>query len=63
MNEPVRITQDPVFDGTISPLVYGDFVEFINDLVPGMWAERLRDRSFEGVSQPAYFYRRAKDEI
>ncbi len=61
MNSQIRITRDPVFDGTISPFIYGEFVEFLNDLIPGMWAERIRDRSFEGLSQPTMFYRKEKD--
>ncbi len=48
----IRVTKDPLFDGKISPLIYGEFVEFLNDLIPGMWAEKVRDRSFEGPLQP-----------
>jgi alpha-N-arabinofuranosidase len=61
MSARIRITSNPLFDGTISPFIYGDFVEFLNDLIPGMWAEKIRDRSFEGLSQPTSFYRKEKD--
>jgi alpha-N-arabinofuranosidase len=50
-----------LFDGHISPFIYGDFVEFIDDLIPGMWAERIRDRSFEGLTEPSCGYRKTKD--
>jgi alpha-N-arabinofuranosidase len=36
-------------------MLYGGFIELLDDLVPGMWAEMLNDRSFEGV-QPAVFW-------
>src|SRR5207249_3517677 len=48
----ITLTPTPLYDTPISPLIYGDFIEFINDLIPGMWAEKVRDRSFEGVLQP-----------
>jgi alpha-N-arabinofuranosidase len=53
---PTRITVSsaPLYDASISPLIYGDFIEFLNDLIPGMWAEKVQDRSFEGVLQPRY---------
>src|ERR1017187_6137074 len=46
----VRITREPLCGGTISPLQYGQFVEYLCDLVPAMWAEKLWDGSFEGLS-------------
>ena len=57
----IRITAERLFDGIISPLIYGEFIEFIDNLIPGMWAERLRDRSFEGVTPPSVFYRKERD--
>jgi alpha-L-arabinofuranosidase len=48
----ITVTPTPLYDAPISPLIYGDFIEFINDLIPGMWAEKVQDRSFEGVLQP-----------
>ncbi len=41
---------------TLSPLIYGEFIEPLNDLLPGMWAEKVQDRSFEGVLQPQQVY-------
>src|SRR5580704_7210417 len=40
-------------DGRISPMLFGNFVELLDDLCPGMWAEMLNDRGFEGVRPPA----------
>jgi alpha-L-arabinofuranosidase len=42
----------------ISPLIYGEFIEFLNDMIPGMWADKLQDRSFAGLTPPAAFYRK-----
>jgi alpha-L-arabinofuranosidase len=53
---PIKITADLLFEETISPLIYGDFVEFLNDIIPGMRAEKVQDRSFEGVLQPLYVW-------
>lgn len=52
MLDSIRVSSDLLFDDTISPLIYGDFIEFLNDLVPGMWSEKIQDRSFEGILQP-----------
>jgi alpha-N-arabinofuranosidase len=45
---PLRVTRKPLHSGAISPLQYGQFVEYLCDLVPGMWAEKLCDGGFEG---------------
>jgi len=37
-------------------MIYGEFIEFLNDLLPGMWAEKIQDRSFEGVLQPNHLW-------
>lgn len=34
-------------------MLFGNFIELLDDLVPGMWAEMLNDRGFEGVTPPA----------
>ncbi len=34
-------------------MLFGNFIELLDDLVPGMWAEMLNDRGFEGVVPPA----------
>jgi alpha-L-arabinofuranosidase len=46
---PLRVTRKPLYAGEISPLQYGQFVEYLCDLVPSMWAEKLYDGSFEGL--------------
>jgi alpha-N-arabinofuranosidase len=51
----MKISATPLHSGRISPMLYGGFVELLDDHVPGMWAEMLNDRSFEGV-QPAVFW-------
>ena len=48
-NTCVRITREPLCGGTINPMQYGQFVEYLCDLVPAMWAEKLWDGSFEGL--------------
>src|SRR2546430_2533573 len=52
----ITVSSEPLFEGNLSPLIYGDFIEFINDLIPGMWSEKLQDRSFEEISQPNYVW-------
>lgn len=51
--EPARvhatIHSQPLNSGRIDPKVFGNFIELLDDVVPGMWAELLNDRSFEGV--------------
>src|SRR5205085_4949279 len=47
---PIRITAKPLVDAEISPLQYGQFVEYLCNLIPAMWAEKLYDGSFEGLS-------------
>lgn len=45
----LKVYAQPSHDGRISPMLYGGFVELLDDVVPGMWAEMLGDRGFEGV--------------
>ena len=35
--------------GRIEPTLFGNFMELLDDVVPGSWAELLNDRSFAGV--------------
>jgi alpha-N-arabinofuranosidase len=60
-NLPVKVTRRPLCDGEISPLQYGQFVEYLCDLVPGMWAEKLADGSFEGLSPYAFAFLKETD--
>jgi alpha-N-arabinofuranosidase len=45
----VIIFAEPLHQGRISPMFYGGFVELLDDVVPGMWAEMFGDRGFEGI--------------
>ncbi len=45
----LKVYARPAGEGRINPMIYGGFVELLDDLVPGMWAEMLGDRGFEGV--------------
>ena len=47
----VTVSSQPLHAGRISPLLFGNFIELLDDLVPGMWSEMLNDRSFEGVTR------------
>jgi alpha-N-arabinofuranosidase len=40
---------------------YGQFIEYLCDLVPGMWAEKLYDGSFEGLTRYKFAYLRQID--
>lgn len=45
----LKVYAAPFHGGRIDPKLYGGFVELLDDHVPGMWAEMLGDRGFEGV--------------
>jgi len=49
----VTIHSDPLNSGTVDPKIFGNFIELLDDVVPGMWAELLNDRSFEGIAPAA----------
>jgi alpha-L-arabinofuranosidase len=53
----IAVTSESLYAEPISPYLYGDFVEFVNDLIPGMWAEKVRDRCFEGLLQPRMLHK------
>ncbi|MHB1296301.1 MAG: alpha-L-arabinofuranosidase C-terminal domain-containing protein [Anaerolineae bacterium] len=61
MSDTLRITRQALYDAPISPLIYGDFMEPLNDLLPGMWADRLEDRAFAGCRQPLHLWREHED--
>ena len=42
-----KIRSTPLCEDVISPLTYGNFMEFIDSHIRGMWAERGKNRSFE----------------
>ncbi|MEN6425938.1 MAG: alpha-L-arabinofuranosidase C-terminal domain-containing protein [Phycisphaerales bacterium] len=43
------VLDKPLHAGNISLMLYSGFVELLDDVVPGMWAEMLGNRDFEGV--------------
>jgi alpha-L-arabinofuranosidase len=47
---PVIVTREPLQTGRISPFQYGQFIEYLCNVVPSMWADKLSDGSFEGLS-------------
>lgn len=57
----ITVTREPVCPGTISPMQYGQFIEYLCDLVPSMWAEKLYDGSFEGLSSYKFVYLKESD--
>ena len=59
--EPMKVTRDFLRPGTINPMQYGQFIEYLCDLVPGMWAEKLYDGSFEGPTPYKFAYLRQTD--
>lgn len=62
----IKVTKSPLIESdpkaTISPMQYGQFIEYLCDLVPGMWAERLCDGGFEGLSPFQFEYLRESDD-
>jgi alpha-N-arabinofuranosidase len=58
---PLTVTRDFLRPGTINPMQYGQFIEYLCDLVPGMWAEKLYDGSFEGLTPYKFAYLRQTD--
>ncbi len=58
---PIKITRDLIFKDTIDPNQYGQFVEYLCDLVPSMWAEKLCDGSFEGLTPYKVAYLKETD--
>src|SRR5208283_5368247 len=49
----VVVHSQPLHAGRINPMLFGNFVELLDDVVPAMWAEMLNNRSFEGVTRAA----------
>ncbi len=52
----ISIGTEPIHSGRITNKLYGGFIEMLDDLIPGMWAEMLNDRGFEGVKPTNWFY-------
>lgn len=60
-NPPLRVTRDLLTQARISPYQCGQFIEYLCTLVPAMWAEKLSDGSFEGLSPYTHAYLRQTD--
>jgi alpha-N-arabinofuranosidase len=58
---PAVVTREPLRPGRIEPGQYGQFVEYLCDLVPSMWADRLCDGNFEGLSPYKFVYLKETD--
>jgi alpha-N-arabinofuranosidase len=58
---PLKVTREFLRPGSISPMQYGQFIEYLCDLVPSMWAEKLYDGSFEGLTPYKFAYLRETD--
>jgi alpha-L-arabinofuranosidase len=58
---PIKVTRDLLRPDPINPMQYGQFIEYLCDLVPGMWAEKLHDGSFEGLTPYKFAYLRQTD--
>lgn len=55
----LQITRTPLCPGTISPLQYGQFIEYLCGLTLSMSAEQVYDASFEGVPPYGFVFRKA----
>ncbi len=59
----LTITRKPICPGTISPLQYGQFIEYLCGLTLSISAEQVFDTSFEGVPPYGFEFRKATDRI
>lgn len=57
------ITHEPICPGVISPLQYGQFIEYLCALTPSMFAEKVFDGGFEGVPEYRVAFRKETDRI
>jgi len=51
MGATVIVYPEFLHEGRISPLLYGNFVEFLGAQVASLWAEMLCDRALEGLAE------------
>jgi alpha-N-arabinofuranosidase len=58
---PVVVTRERLQAGRISPYQYGQFIEYLCNVVPSMWADKLWDGSFEGLSPYKVAYLKETD--
>ena len=50
--DTIVVTDRRLHSAEISPLIYGNFMELLSDLVPSLWAEKLDVTSFEYLRTP-----------
>lgn len=48
--QTITVSAEPMNGGTITNRQCGQFIEYLCNLVPGLWAEKLYDGGFEGLS-------------
>lgn len=58
---PAVVTRGMLRPGRIEPGQYGQFVEDLCTLVPAMWADKLDDGGFEGLSPYKFVYLKETD--
>src|SRR5262249_33568140 len=58
---PIKITREFLRPERINPFQYGQFIEYLCTMVPAMWAEKLFDGSFEGLSPYKVAYLKETD--
>ena len=61
IGQTIVISAEPLNNGTISNRQSGQFIEYLCNLVPGMWAEKLYDGGFEGLSPYKFEFIRQTD--
>jgi alpha-L-arabinofuranosidase len=52
-NATITVSGQPLSNGRVDPKLFGNFMELLEDVVPGMWAEMLNDRAFNVVTPAA----------
>lgn len=57
----IKVTREPLTKQPLDRRQYGQFVEYLCDLIPSMWAEKLCDNSFEGLTPYKVAYLRETD--
>lgn len=57
----IKILPTPLCAGRINPMQNGQFMEYLCTLFPGMWAEKLSDGNFEGLSPYKFDYIKETD--
>jgi alpha-N-arabinofuranosidase len=57
----IHVSREFLVNGEINPFQYGQFIEYLCNLVPSMWAEKLYDGSFEGLSPYRFAFLRQTD--